>query len=91
MSTIEKIKRVAKRHNLDVSKYDPDELIAGIKVEREHNKNPKTDVVGSFVDLIRIAMAHLEELPDYYTRLAKMEKEEIKVRELVRRTMEEMT
>jgi len=46
---------------------DYDELAMGIKVEVEHVKDK---------DIARkIALDHLTEIPDYYTRLAKMEKE----------------
>jgi 2'-5' RNA ligase len=49
------------------SDFDPKELAMGIEVEKEHTNNKK---------LAReIAMDHLKEIPDYYTRLAKMEKE----------------
>ena len=43
------------------------ELEMGLKVEREHTTDPER--------AREIAMDHLVELPDYYTRLAKMEKE----------------
>jgi len=44
---------------------DPDELAMGIQVEYEHTVNK---------DLARkIAIDHLAEIPDYYTRLKKME------------------
>ena len=43
------------------------ELSMGIKIESEHTKYP---------ELARwIALAHLKEIPDYYTRLKKLEKE----------------
>lgn len=44
-----------------------DELAMGIKVEAEHTNCPKM--------ARRIAMDHLAEYPDYYTRLKKMEDE----------------
>lgn len=46
---------------------DPKELKMGIKVEMEHTTDP--------LIAKRIALDHLSELPDYYTRLAKMEEE----------------
>lgn len=46
---------------------DPKELEMGIKVEMEHTT--------SAVISRKIAMDHLAEIKDYYTRLAKMEKE----------------
>lgn len=46
---------------------DEGELEMGIEVEMEHTTNP--------LIAKRIALDHLTELPDYYTRLAKMEEE----------------
>lgn len=48
-------------------KHDPKELEMGIEVEMEHTTNPLISR--------KIALDHLTEIPDYYTRLAKMEKE----------------
>ena len=56
-----------KADDADVSKYDPDQIVMGIKIEMEHTDDPKV--------ALEIAMDHLEEIPDYYTRLDKMEKE----------------
>ena len=47
--------------------YNPKELKMGIEVEAEHTTNP--------LIAEKIAKDHLAEAPDYYTRLAKMEKE----------------
>lgn len=47
--------------------YDPKELEMGIEVEKEHTDDPEIAK--------KIAIDHLKELPDYYTRLVKMEKE----------------
>ena len=46
-------------------------------VELEHGlHDPQTDVTGSDPIITgKIALAHLKEFPDYYTRLAKMEAE----------------
>jgi hypothetical protein len=46
---------------------DPKELKMGIEVEMEHTTDPLISK--------RISLDHLAEIPDYYTRLAKMEKE----------------
>ena len=48
-------------------KHDPKELEMGIKVEMEHTTNP--------IISRKIALDHLEEISDYYTRLARMESE----------------
>lgn len=47
--------------------FDPKELAMGIEVEAEHTGDPQT--------AMEIAMDHLKEFPDYYTRLKKMERE----------------
>jgi hypothetical protein len=52
-------------HDLD-SKFDPKQLEIGTKTELEHTKSKKIAKA--------IAKAHLAEIPDYYTRLIKMEK-----------------
>lgn len=49
------------------SEYDAKELAMGIEVEHEHSKN---DIIAKL-----IAKDHLSELPDYYSRLKKMEGE----------------
>lgn len=49
------------------SDFDPNELSMGIEVETEHTDNKDIAAV--------IAKAHLAEIPDYYTRLKKMEEE----------------
>ena len=48
-------------------KHDPKELKMGIEVEYEHTTDPLISR--------KIAMDHLVEIPDYYTRLARMESE----------------
>jgi len=49
----------------------------GLEVELEHGaRDPETNVTHDDPLLTgKIALAHLNEFPDYYTRLAKMEKE----------------
>lgn len=49
------------------SKYSKEQLEDGVKVEREHTKNPALAK--------EIAKDHLEEHPKYYTHLEKMESE----------------
>jgi len=47
----------------------------GMKVELEHGKvDDQTNITDdSPVDTGKIALAHLKEIPDYYTRLERME------------------
>lgn len=59
---------------VDWDKIDILEFTAGINVEMEHGKGgAATDVVrpNDFMSFGRIALVHLEEVPDYYTRLKK--------------------
>lgn len=58
--------QVAEKHKVPVQQI-LDQLKIGIKVESEHINDAKIQR--------EIALDHLNELPDYYTRLAKMEKE----------------
>lgn len=62
---------------VDWRKVDFDEFAMGLEVELEHGKrDPATNVTSDDPILTgKIALAHLNEYPDYYTRLAKMEKE----------------
>ena len=57
--------------------FDLKQFRMGLGVELEHGpRDPKTDVSGD--DRIvtgKIALAHLTEFPDYYTRLAVLERE----------------
>jgi hypothetical protein len=50
-----------------IKDFDYDQLMKGIKVEYEHTNCQ--------IMARRIAMDHLSELPDYYDRLEKMEKQ----------------
>lgn len=62
---------------IDFSKVDIEQFRIGLSVELEHGtENPKTNVTDDDVTLTaKIAWAHLNELPDYYTRLTNMERE----------------
>jgi hypothetical protein len=59
------------------SPFDVEQFRMGMDVELEHGtRDPETDVTGDDVTTTaKIARAHLNEFPDYYTRLAKMEAE----------------
>ncbi len=53
-----------------------EEFAKGLNVELEHGKiSPETNVSNNDRETTgKIAWAHLNEFPDYYTRLSKMEK-----------------
>jgi hypothetical protein len=59
------------------SPFDVQQFRAGLHVELEHGRrDPETDVTHDDPIVTgKIARAHLNEFPDYYTRLAKMEAE----------------
>ena len=58
-------------------KFDLEQFRMGLGVELEHgSRDPETDVSGDDPIVTgKIALAHLNEFPDYYTRLAVMETE----------------
>lgn len=58
---------VANEKKIDITKVDMNELRMGIAVEYEHTS--------SRMLATKIALDHLAEIPDYYTRLARMEEE----------------
>ncbi|HMQ79150.1 MAG TPA: hypothetical protein PKD94_06250 [Ignavibacteria bacterium] len=62
---------------MDWQKYDLEQFRMGLEVEMEHGLiDPVTNITGDdLVMTAKIALAHLKEIPDYYTRLKKMEKE----------------
>ncbi len=57
--------------------FDVEQFRAGMDVELEHGAHdPTTNVTGDDSILTgKIALAHLNEFPDYYTRLEAMEEE----------------
>ena len=56
---------------------DIEQFRMGLDVELEHGlRSPKTNVTGDDWNITgKIALAHLSEFPDYYTRLAVLESE----------------
>lgn len=59
------------------SKFDVEQFRIGLDTELEHGRrDPATDVTGDNPILTgKIALAHLNEFPDYYTRLTQLEAE----------------
>jgi hypothetical protein len=59
------------------SRFDVEQFRRGMDVELEHGRqDPDTNVTDDDVIVTaKIARAHLNEFPDYYTRLAAMESE----------------
>jgi hypothetical protein len=69
-------KRIGKELNINWKEINLGEFTRGLNVELEHgSRDPQTNVTDNDGKLTgEIAWAHLKEFPDYYTRLAKMEK-----------------
>jgi hypothetical protein len=77
--TAEQARAAGERIGIDwsTSPFDVEQFRMGMDVELEHGtQDPATNVTDDDVDMTaKIARAHLNEFPDYYTRLAAMESE----------------
>jgi len=75
--TTEEARRIGDRIGVDWSVYDLEEFRMGLAVELEHGlHDSQTNVTGDDeVVTGKIALAHLKEIRDYYTRLVIMERE----------------
>ena len=75
--TEQEAKQIGEKIGIKWDKFDVEQFRMGLDVELEHGLcDPTTNVTDN--DSIvtgKIALAHLNEFPDYYTRLAKMEKD----------------
>lgn len=72
-----KARKTGEELGVDWTRIELEELRRGMEVELEHGRrDPATDVTGDDLLLTgKIALAHLNEFPDYYIRLARMEEE----------------
>lgn len=75
--TSQEAQRIGDALGINWAAINLEEFRAGLAVELEHGaRDPETDVTHDDELLTgKIALAHLKEYPDYYTRLAKMERE----------------
>ena len=73
--TAEKAQEIGQKLGIDWSKFDVEQFRMGMEVELEHGlRDAHTNVTGDDpLTTGKIALAHLNEYPDYYTRLDKME------------------
>lgn len=73
----EDARRVGDRLGINWTKVDIEQFRMGMEVELEHGvRNVVTNVTNDDLVLTgKIALAHLNEFRDYYTRLQKMEDE----------------
>ena len=69
--------QIGEQLGIDWGKFDVEQYRMGLDVELEHGLvDPHTNVTNDDPIMTgKIALAHLNEFPDYYTRLDKMEKE----------------
>ena len=75
--TTEQAKEIGEKLEIDWSKFDVEQYRIGMDVELEHGiEDPATNVSNNDpLTTGKIALAHLNEFPDYYDRLEKMEEE----------------
>lgn len=75
--TLDAAKAIGDQLGIRWEKFDQKQFQAGMEVELEHGSvSQATDVTNNNPLLTgKIALAHLNEFPDYYTRLEKMEDE----------------
>lgn len=65
----EKALELGKKIGIDFNDIDIEQFRMGVPVELEH----RNITHGNLITTGKIALAHLNEIPDYYTRLDKLE------------------
>ncbi len=77
--TAEQAREIGEAIGIDwsTSRFDVDQFRMGLDVELEHGRRDVATNVSDDDEITtgKIARAHLNEFPDYYTRLARMESE----------------
>ena len=70
MARIKDILEIAKILNIDFSKFSLTDFMIGINIELEHGLiNPLTNVTNNdLLTTAKIALAHLNEFPNYYNK-----------------------
>jgi hypothetical protein len=75
--SLEETRKIGDQLGIDWDKIDVEQFRIGLAIELEHGRvDPATNVTND--DLLvtgKIALAHLNEFPDYYSRLEKLEEE----------------
>jgi len=73
----EEVQEVGEKLGIKWDRFDVDQFRRGMNVELEHGLQDSHTNVSNDDPLTtgKIALAHLNEFPDYYDRLKKMEKE----------------
>jgi hypothetical protein len=75
--TVEEAKGIGENLGIDWGQFDVEQFRMGLDVELEHGLvDPNTNVTNDDPTMTgKIALAHLNEFTDYYTRLYEMEEE----------------
>jgi hypothetical protein len=77
--TAEEARQIGEEIGIDwtSARFDVEQLRSGMDVELEHGRqDPATNVTDDDPVITgKIALAHLNEFPDYYSRLRQMERE----------------
>jgi hypothetical protein len=77
--TAEEARQIGKEIGIDwtSARFDVEQFRSGMDVELEHGRqDPATNVTDDDPVITgKIALAHLNEFPDYYSRLRQMERE----------------
>jgi hypothetical protein len=75
--SIKEARQVGESLGINWNKFDVEQFRRGMQIELEHGRrNKKTNISNDDPVMTgKIALAHLKEYPDYYVRLAKLEKE----------------
>jgi len=73
----EEAKQIGEVLGIDWSEFDVEQFRMGMDVELEHGtRSPQTNITNDDPVMTgKIALAHLNEFPDYYTRLDRLEEE----------------
>jgi len=76
-TTTEEARGVGDEIGVDWTRFDLEQFRAGMDVEFEHGSHdPQTNVTDDDPVMTgKIALAHMKEFPDYYTRLEQMERD----------------
>jgi hypothetical protein len=80
--SVAEAKQIGETLGIQWDKFDVEQFRLGLNVELEHGRrDPATDVTHDDPTVTgKIALAHLNEFSDYYTRLAVMENEAERMR-----------
>lgn len=75
--TTEEAKKIGGKLGINWDQFDLEQFRMGLEVELEHGaQDSETNVTNDdLASTGKIAWAHLKEIPDYYTRLKKMEQD----------------